>query len=700
MTTAIVNKWGLLVGINHYPLLEARYQLNGCVNDIELMDDLLQCKFGFSAANITKLTNTQATRAGILAALDNLVKRVQTNDIVVIHYSGHGSQRTDGPEHDEPDGMDETIVPHDSGRGLQPNRDISDDELYLYLQQLSQMTPYVTFIFDCCHSGTITRDTFGLASRSVEPDTRPASQFPSLPIPQAVARDLRDGKRDVLPSGWLPLGKRYVLIAGCQDAESSYEYQGEGVQHGALTYFWGQGLKTAESGNTYRDIFERASVQVTAAAARQHPQMEGACDREVFGIRELAPMHFVAVKERHGNSVTLAAGAAHGLTAKSKWAIYPQRTKQVTAQTAPLGMVEISNVCAVTATAQIVAEAQPDAIQIGGRAVEEEHFYGEMRLVVEIQAPAEYTAASAELQGLIEQSKLLRLAQAGETATTRIYLLAPRTQAASDPVPQVVTITEPTWAVVGQDGKLLLPLHRVGETCAATTVRDNLEKRVRCQQALQLRNPNPASLLKDKVEFTLLRQQLGGGWEEACPTGAEPGQTAGAGLVNFAEEERIAARIVNHYNAPIYVTLLDFGLTGAVTQLHPPAGASEELPPGASLEIGVRQGDEITLFMPENFPYAPDPQDKTGRSRATSAGDVETFKLFATTQPANFSLLVQEGYKGLEQRDAKGPNTPLAQLLELALTGYGTRDIRRVQVFPDEEWTTLERSFFLRRKLL
>jgi hypothetical protein len=38
--------------------------------------------------------------------------------------------------------------------------------------------------------------------------------------------------------------------------------------------------------------------------------------------------------------------------------------------------------------------------------------------------------------------------------------------------------------------------------------------------------------------------------------------------------------------------------------------------------------------------------------------------------------------------------------LDLALTGVGTRDIRRNQVAPDEEWTTAECSFTLRKKAL
>ena len=699
------NKWALLIGINKYAKLAARYQLNGCVNDVKLMAGILQSNFSFPEDNITLLRDEEASHDGILAAIDGLVDRIAKNDIVVIHYSGHGSQRTD-LEGDEPDGLDETIVPHDSGRTPHPNRDITDDEIYMRLLRLTETTPYVTLIFDCCHSGTISRDPFGANSRWVEPDLRPAEELP----PSAVALEVAQAaSRDLGSSGWLPLGERYVLIAGCRDEESSYEHRVDTVMQGALTYFLSEELVKATAGTTYRDVFERASAQVTAAHSRQHPQMEGARDRELFGVHDIEPMRFVPVKQRAGDKVALGAGAAHGMTVGSQWAIYPQATKQactdpepplraqrgrlregerITEETPRLGRVEITDVRAVTSDARILEEVKADAIVAGARAVEEAHFYGEMRLVVDIQAPAGYEAKVAELAKLIEKSELLRQAEEGEAADARAYIIAPRTKASKgDPVPQLEAVAEATWAVVGQDGRLMMPTHPVAEACVASTLRDNLEKAVRYRQALALRNPNDDSLLKGKVELILKRQGADGTWVKAEPEDK-------SGQIVFEEGERIAAEIVNRHNAPIYVSVLDFGLTGAIGLLHPVAGASEQLAPGKSIQIGVRAGDEVKLYMPDNFPYVPDPTDEE------PVGGTETFKLFATTHEADFSLLVQPGFRDIGLRTAKGAGTPLGQLLDMALTGCGTRDVQRNRVPPDEEWTTVQRSFFLRPKTL
>ena len=43
------NKWGLLIGINKYPKLDARFQLRGCVNDVQVMSSILQENSSFQA---------------------------------------------------------------------------------------------------------------------------------------------------------------------------------------------------------------------------------------------------------------------------------------------------------------------------------------------------------------------------------------------------------------------------------------------------------------------------------------------------------------------------------------------------------------------------------------------------------------------------------------------------------------------------
>jgi hypothetical protein len=433
----------LLIGINEYPLLAQPFQLKGCVNDVDAMADLLRRRFGFRAEDVTVLKNGAASQRAILAAMAELEAQTAPGDVVIFHYSGHGSQMTDR-EGDEPDGIDETIMPSDSGRAPHPNRDISDDVIYEWLLKLTRKTSNVTLIFDSCHSGTITRDV--AAVRRAEPDLRPVEELPPSPVsPQLFG----SGRRDPGPSGWLPLGEKYVLLAACKDSESAFEHPshqaGETVHHGAFTYFLMQELEYAAEDSTYRDVFERACVQLGAHHPEQHPQLEGTRDRLLFGLSDVEPMRFIPVRGREGREVVLGAGAAHGLTVGSQWAIYAQGTKRMTEETPRLGTVSITSVGAVTSKAAI-EEGDSANINQGDRAVEEVHHFGDARLSVRVVVPEDVEAA-ARLRKAVGKHSLLRHAADGETADARIYLIAPRADAVpGDPVPQLREVTEETWA--------------------------------------------------------------------------------------------------------------------------------------------------------------------------------------------------------------------------------------------------------------
>jgi hypothetical protein len=683
-TTA--TKRALLIGIDAYPQLPPRFQLSGCVNDVRAMATVLRETFGFPAANITVLENEAATQADIRAAVETLIGSVKQDDIVVIEYSGHGSQVTD-IHGDEASGLDNTIVPHDSGRGGKPNRDITDDEIHVWLSRLSKLTPYITLLFDCCHSGSISRDAFGDAGRWVEPDTRPKeeieAELASPAVTAAAIEELKEARRDLGMggSGLLPLGQSYLLIAGCSDEESSYEHTlSDGptpIKHGALTYFLSQELVKAPSGSSYRDVFERAAALVSASHPRQHPQIEGRQDRLLFGTRDLPQLRFVPVTAVNGAQATLGAGAAHGLTVGSQWAVYPQATKQIDGATRQ-GLVEITAVRAVSADAKVIEQSQASPIAVSSRAVEEAHSYGDMRLVVDL---ADAGDGAAQLQALgrqIADSALLRLRAADEPldrADLRVYLLAPRTSAGpNDPVPQLARIDEPTWAVIDREGRRAMPLHTVAEPGVAALLCENLEKIARYRNALALRNPNSSSQLQGKVGFTLKRQQSDGSWTEATPDPA-------SGHVIFHADERIAVEIVNRHSEPVYISVLDFGLTNGISLFYPPSRSSEKFEPGKpAVKIGEREEDRIDLFVPESFAY--------------DAG-VETFKLFATTQPADFSWLAQG-----QTRGALEEQTPLEQLFALAYTGGATRDVRPIKPTVGEDWITIERSFLLQAKPL
>jgi Caspase domain len=158
-------KLALLVGINEYQ----NDPLRGCVNDVQLQKELLTHRFGFNPNDIRILTDAQATRQNILTTFEeHLINQAKPGDVVVFHFSGHGSRVVD-PDKDTPDGLNSTLVPIDSGLPQEyPSKggvvqDIMGHTLFLLMYALK--TDNVTVVLDSCHSGGAKRGNFVVRSR-------------------------------------------------------------------------------------------------------------------------------------------------------------------------------------------------------------------------------------------------------------------------------------------------------------------------------------------------------------------------------------------------------------------------------------------------------------------------------------------------------------------------------------------------------
>jgi hypothetical protein len=83
-------KLALLIGVNDYG--EA-HSLQGCITDVERQRELLIHRYGFQSPDILILSDRQANRENLQTAFqEHLVQQAQAGDIVVIHFSGYGSQ--------------------------------------------------------------------------------------------------------------------------------------------------------------------------------------------------------------------------------------------------------------------------------------------------------------------------------------------------------------------------------------------------------------------------------------------------------------------------------------------------------------------------------------------------------------------------------------------------------------------------------
>ena len=138
-STSTQRKRALLIGINQYDAKEDISQnfasngwlpLHGCVNDVELQKELLIHRFGFAPQDIITLTDREATRNNIFEAITtHLVAQTLPDDLVVVHFSGHGSRL----------GTYNTLVPVDSGlpQNLENLKDITEQEWRSWLQAIA-----------------------------------------------------------------------------------------------------------------------------------------------------------------------------------------------------------------------------------------------------------------------------------------------------------------------------------------------------------------------------------------------------------------------------------------------------------------------------------------------------------------------------------------------------------------------------------
>jgi len=235
-------KLALLVGINTYPPKSGISPLQGCLTDVELQRHLLTYRFGFNPKDILTLTDAQATRSGILEAFEtHLIQQAQPGDIVVFHYSGHGSQVTD-PQPIHSDGLNSTLVPVDSERPAAPNKgamvqDIMGKTLFLLMAALK--TENVTVVLDCCYSGGAKRGNLGIRA------VRGGSQFQISPEETAYQQQC------LLQLNWTPTEFQHrrgqgvakgVVITSTNRKQLAADYPFDGFSAGAFTYLMSQYL--------------------------------------------------------------------------------------------------------------------------------------------------------------------------------------------------------------------------------------------------------------------------------------------------------------------------------------------------------------------------------------------------------------------------------------------------------------------------
>jgi len=236
----------LLIGIGPYPKVTP---LRGPERDVSRMKAFATATLGFKPEQVRELRDAAATHQGIVKAIREwLVAGSQPGDKVLLYYSGHGAQ-IDDLDGDEEDGLDETLVPYDTGVGgdITTNQ-LSDDEIAELLAPLADRR--LTMIIDACHSGTITRNL--RPGDAAADDAQPRTIFPTSVT--------RSGTYDVAANR-----AEQALVAEREGwtvwtAASSFQYAWESNGEGLFTKYFVEGSASLKADRNRNKVVTAAEL--------------------------------------------------------------------------------------------------------------------------------------------------------------------------------------------------------------------------------------------------------------------------------------------------------------------------------------------------------------------------------------------------------------------------------------------------------
>ncbi len=366
------NLYALLVGLNQYDVRSRVPHLRGCVNDIQGIQSYLEGRVAADdfGLHLQVLTDSQATRQGIIDGFRRHLSQANSNDVVLFYYAGHGAQAK-APEAFwpvSPERMMETLVCYDS-RIDDEHWDLADKELGQLIAEVDANKPHIAVVLDCCHSGSGTREVTpnGLgkagevATRRAEADyrDRPLESFllspddalaMTAPGEKASTRSLAETPMSLQ----MPLG-RHVVLSACSNIEEAKEYHGSGIPRGAFSHFLQESLSKANGSLSYRDLFKRTNALIRSGMPEQSPQMEATnaedLERPFLGgaIASTPPYFTISYRKDYGWSID--GGAIHGLQPSvgdetTILAVYPfdadaQQMKNVSQAIAQVGITKV-----------------------------------------------------------------------------------------------------------------------------------------------------------------------------------------------------------------------------------------------------------------------------------------------------------------------------------------------------------------------
>jgi|JI7StandDraft_1071085.scaffolds.fasta_scaffold32342_2 hypothetical protein len=294
-------KVALIIAIGEYPE-GGKWRNLSSMNDVKYVKDAL-IKTGFSANDIDTLCNKNATKSGMVKALDDLYNKVGEGDIVYFQFSGHGQQIEDD-NGDELDGYDEALIPYDAAATFDPvtykgqnhfRDDLLGEKLNAIRKKVGPKGSLVVLI-DACHSGTATRDA-GIKRGIEQPFLVHGNYKPNVKI------DLNRNPEQGMLEGFTDGMGTMVVFSACSPNQPNYELKdNEKNGVGSLSYAFAKSIADLPAESSYRVLFQKMKSFIQGDIATQIPMIEGDVDLEVFGGKYIPKPTIIAVDQKFNNA--------------------------------------------------------------------------------------------------------------------------------------------------------------------------------------------------------------------------------------------------------------------------------------------------------------------------------------------------------------------------------------------------------------
>jgi hypothetical protein len=639
------SKFALLVGINQYP--NGINSLRGCLTDVELQWELLVHRFGFSPKDILvvadrKLAFTdneplKPTRQNILDAFENhLIKNAKPGDVVVFHFSGHGSLVLDNApnplfKNDQGQGINGTLVPFDR---IPPNassdnqvRDIMGRSLFLLMRAVN--TENLTVVLDSCHSGGGTRGN--LEIRAIPSRLSGGTAAPSpdeVEYQRRWIKDLKlsDRELDTLRNQGIAKG---VALGSARYDQSAADAPFGDFHAGAFTYLltrylW-QRTRNDAIGTVFVNLSRSTKDVANASGLPQEPIYEANpaknSQQPLYFLTPTTPAAEAVIRGENNGQIEFWLGgvSARTLDATGKGSIFT-----IIDETGkPLGEIEQLSRTGLVGYGKL-RKGQPSAVKPGRclreriRAVPNDL---KLQIALDPSLGDQLEPALAALQA-VKRMEVVPLAQ-----TARVdYILGRLTPGYLQHAQQAKIVNLPPAGSVGLFTAAQVPV---------TATFDRADESA--TDAIERLRPRLISLLAGRIlQLTLSSDDA----RLQVATSVVPTEGSSPALVNGVQQFKtgttMQVKVRNNEQRNLHIAVLVIGATGNLTVLYPYWDAPDIaslVPPGQ--DLAVPKADEPFQF----------------RLRGTS-GFVEVLVL-ATTKALRQSLQTLEAIgrgRGLESR--------------------------------------------------